>query len=75
MVTMHRGPNWKVSVYGREHGVAHFHIEGPGFRCSMGIVTLEVIVGSVPSTVMRGALDWARDHQAELAAKWQELNP
>ena len=73
-VTMHRGPNWKVSVYGREHGVPHFHIEGPGFRYSVEFETLEVIVGSVPSGVLREALSWARDHRSELATKWQELN-
>lgn len=75
MVTMHRGPNWKVSVYGREHGMAHFHVEGPGFRCSVAIATLEVIVGAVPAGVQRAAMDWAREHRAELLAKWQELNP
>lgn len=75
MVTMHRGPNWKVSVYGREHGVAHFHIEGPGFRASVGIAALEVIVGAVPTKVLGDAIAWAREHQAELRAKWQELNP
>ena len=75
MVTMHRGPNWKVSVYGREHGRAHFHIEGPDFRCSVEIAALEVIVGSVPPAVLRNALIWAREHRTELAAKWQELNP
>lgn len=75
MVTMHCGPNWKVSVYGREHGHAHFHIEGPGFRASVGIAALEVIVGAVPPGVLREALAWARKHRAELLAKWQELNP
>lgn len=75
MVTMHRGPNWKISVYGREHGVAHFHIEGPGFRASVEIATLAVIIGAVPSKVLRDASEWARAHQAELFAKWQELNP
>lgn len=75
MVTMHRGPNWKVSVYGREHGRAHFHIEGPGFRCSVEIATLEVIVGAVPASVLREALAWASENRAELLAKWQELNP
>ena len=74
MVTMHRGPNWKVSVYGREHGVAHFHIEGPGFRASVAIATLEVIVGAVPAGARREAIDWARGHRAGLLAKWQELN-
>ena len=74
MVTIYRGPNWKVSVYGREHGVPHFHIEGPGFRCSVAIATLEVIVGAAPVGVQRVAIEWAREHRAELLAKWQELN-
>jgi hypothetical protein len=46
MVTLTRGPNWKIAVYGREHGVPHFHIEGPNFRCSVGIRSLNVIIGS-----------------------------
>jgi hypothetical protein len=75
MLTMHRSPNWKIAVYARDHGVAHFHIGGPGFRCSVGIEALEVIVGAVPAGVLREATAWARDHQAELRAKWQELNP
>lgn len=75
MVTMHRGPNWKISVYGREHGVPHFHIEGREFRASVGIVSLEVIVGAVPGDVLAEANAWANERQAELLAKWQELNP
>ena len=75
MVTMHRGPNWKVAVYGREHGVPHFHVEGPGFRCSVRIDTLEVIVGSAPAAVLRMAVAWAATNRAVLLAKWQELTP
>ncbi|MFO6447950.1 DUF4160 domain-containing protein [Erythrobacter sp. NE805] len=75
MVTMHRGPNWKISVYAGDHGVPHFHIEGRGFRASVAIATLEVIVGTVPRPVKVTALDWALVHQAELRAKWEELNP
>jgi hypothetical protein len=75
MVTLHRGPNWKISVYGREHGVPHFHIEGPDFRASVGIASLELIVGAVPSGVLREVIAWASERQAELLAKWQELNP
>lgn len=75
MVTMRRGPNWRIAVYGREHGVAHFHIEGSGFRCSVAISNLQVIVGAVPLTVRREALAWADEHRAELLAKWRELNP
>ncbi|MBA4747753.1 MAG: DUF4160 domain-containing protein [Sphingopyxis sp.] len=74
MVTLTRGANWKISVYGREHGVPHFHIEGRGFRASIGIATLMVIVGHVPARPLKEALDWAANHQAELLATWQELN-
>lgn len=74
MVTLTRGANWKIAVYGREHGVPHFHIEGPGFRCSVSIATGEVIIGSVPASVLRQARVWADANKAELAAIWQELN-
>jgi hypothetical protein len=55
--------------------VPHFHIEGPGFRASVAIATLEVIVGAVPRRVLVAALGWALAHQGELQAKWEELNP
>jgi hypothetical protein len=74
VVTLHRGPNWKIAVYGREHGVPHFHIEGPDFRCSVAIATLDVIVGSVPAAVLNTARAWARRNRGALTAKWWELN-
>jgi Domain of unknown function (DUF4160) len=74
MVTLTRGPNWKIAVYGREHGVPHFHIEGPDFRCSVGIVSLELIIGTAPSPVLNAAREWAIGNQAMLMATWQELN-
>jgi hypothetical protein len=74
MVTVHRGAGWKIAVYGREHGVPHFHVEGPGYRCSVTIATREVIVGSAPPAVLRAARAWARENQKVLIGKWQELN-
>jgi hypothetical protein len=53
MVTIYRQPDWKIGVYGREHGLPHFHIECPGFRCSIDIETLDVIVGMVPDAVLK----------------------
>lgn len=73
MVTMHRRANWKIAVYGAEHGVPHFHVEGPDFRCSVSIVTREVI-GDAPARVLAEARAWAAANQAELATTWQELN-
>ncbi len=69
MVTVHRGAAWKITVYGREHGVPHFHIEGPGFHCSVGIATLEPIIGTVPSSVMRAACAWGHQNQPLLVDK------
>lgn len=74
MVTMHRGSNWKVTVY-KDHGVPHFHIEGPGYRSSVAIATLETIIGSVPANVEKAAVAWATANQVVLMSKWQELNP
>jgi hypothetical protein len=74
MVTLYRASGWKIAVYGREHGVAHFHIEGPDFRCSVGIATLDVIIGTVPPDILKAALYWARRNKPVLMAKWQELN-
>jgi len=74
MVTVYRGSGWKIAVYGREHGIPHYHIEGAGYRCSVGIATQEVIIGSAPADVLKAAQVWARANRAALLAQWQELN-
>ena len=53
----------------------HFHIEGPGFRCSVAIATLEPVIGAAPAKVRRAALAWAAENRALLLAQWLELNP
>ena len=74
MVTLHRGARWKIAIYAGDHGIPHYHIEGPGYRCSVSIVSGEVIIGSVPTNVLREARNWAGSRVLELQAKWQELN-
>ena len=74
MVTVYRGAGWKIAVYGRDHGIPHFHVEGPGFRCSVAIATGELIIGSAPAGVLEEATAWARQNRETLLAKWQELN-
>ncbi len=71
---MHRQGAWKIAVYGAEHGMPHFHIEGAGFRCSVAITARALIVGDAPARVLAEARAWAEAHEAELAAKWRELN-
>jgi hypothetical protein len=74
MVTLHRAATWKISVYGREHGVPHFHVEGRGFRCSVTIESQELIIGVATSAILKEACTWAREHRAGLMATWRELN-
>ncbi len=74
MATLYRDHRWKIAIYGREHGVPHFHIEGVDFRCSVSIASFDLIVGTVPMAILREALGWARPHQALLLQTWQELN-
>ncbi len=74
MVTMYRGPRWTICIYGRDHGVPHFLIEGVDFRCLVSIASFDLIVGTVPAADLKDALEWARPSQALLMQKWQELN-
>jgi Domain of unknown function (DUF4160) len=76
MVTMHRQAKWKIAVYGDEpHPLPHYHVEGPGFRCSVDIMTGDVIVGEAPKKVLTAARAWADENAGLLLAKFQELNP
>ncbi len=74
MVTLTRGPNWKIAVYGRDHGIPHFHIEGPDFRCSVSIASLDLIIGTAPGPVLAIAREWADLNRVLLMTTWQELN-
>jgi hypothetical protein len=73
VVTLFRGPSWKIAVYARDHGIPHFHIEGPDFRC-VSIASGEVIIGSAPRQVLAAARAWARDNRAALMRSWRALN-
>ena len=74
MVTLYRARNWRIAVYGREHGIPHFHVEGAGFRCSVSIGGGEVIVGAAPRRVLAAANSWALENHELLAETWRELN-
>jgi hypothetical protein len=74
-VTLYRAPSWKIAVYGRDHGVPHFHIEGKGWRCSVSIATLEMIIGDAPKAALTEAVAWASGRRADLLKTWHELNP
>lgn len=67
--------NCQLSIYPREHGIPHFHLEfTDGDRCSVAIETEVVLAGEVrPARRMAEALAWARDNRELLLQKWKEI--
>jgi hypothetical protein len=74
MTRLHHNRNWKIEVFGREHGVPHFHLRWPDGRASITIETLEVIIGNPPPAILVEALSWARENREQIWAEWQKLN-
>ena len=76
MVTVYRQGRWIVRVYGREHGVPHFHLDGPDWRCVIAMDTLTILAEDRPSAaVLQEVRAWAEPRRAELLRLWRELNP
>lgn len=76
MVTVFRTGGWIIRVYGREHGVPHFHVDAVDWRCVIAMETLEVLAGDEPSAaVMKEIRAVAGKRKTELLAIWRRLNP
>jgi hypothetical protein len=75
MTTMQRDRNWKIQVFGHEHGVPHFHVWTPNAATVIAIETLAVLSGAVDAKTLEEARAWADAHRAELLAEWRRLNP
>ena len=75
MVTLHRSRNWKIEVFGREHGIAHLHVAGPDFRATVSIETGETIAGSLPLAVLKEVRRWLDDNRDVALKLWKERNP
>ena len=74
MTRLHHNRNWKIEVFGREHGVPHFHLRWPDGRASINIETLEVIIGSPPAIILSEARIWAEVNREQIWAEWHKLN-
>jgi hypothetical protein len=69
---MYRDRNWKTQVFGREHGVPHFHVWTPNAAAVIAIETLAVR-WTLRLSKRRGPGPDA--HHAELLSEWRRLNP
>lgn len=61
-------------MYYGDHGVPHFHVIAPDFKVSVAIQTLEVLAGAARPRELRAAIEWARQNQMLLLAKWEDLH-
>lgn len=75
MTTMHRDRNWKIQVFGREHGIPHFHVWAPDAATVLAIETLAVLSGAMGANILDEVRAWADAHRTELFAEWYRLNP
>jgi len=65
---------FKITMYGNEHGAAHFHILDGDDAAKVNIENLEVMAGSVDRRTLNKAREWAADNKDLLIAKWKEFN-
>jgi Domain of unknown function (DUF4160) len=59
-----------ISMYHREHGVAHFHAQYGEHWISVEIESGEVH-GRFPTRALRHVTEWAELHREELLANWK----
>lgn len=59
-----------VGMFYREHGVPHFHVVYADYRASIEVESL-IVRGGLPPRAAAMALEWARQHRAELLENWE----
>lgn len=63
----------QIFIYGREHGVPHFHAKYQGGEIVIAIGSLAVIEGSIQGRAFGLVMEWAAMHNAALLAAWNAL--
>lgn len=59
-----------ITMNYNDHPPPHFHVRYGGQKALMAIATLAVIRGQLSPRVLGLVVEWAVQHQAELAANW-----
>jgi hypothetical protein len=59
-----------ITMYFRDHPPPHFHARYGEHTAEITIATFEVLDGSLPPRALRLVIEWATQHQDELAANW-----
>lgn len=69
-------PEYKVSMYAKEHAPPHFHVEKDGNGMSFSICDCSVVDGSQFSgKELKIIREFWRDHRSKLIKRWDESRP
>jgi hypothetical protein len=60
-----------IMMFWNDHAPPHFHARFAGQECRVDLATCQVLEGNLPAGKLKSVQEWARDHQAELAAAWR----
>jgi hypothetical protein len=61
-----------IAIYYNDHDPPHFHAKQAAWEMLVEIARLRILArrGNVPAAMERRILDWAAQHQADLALCW-----
>jgi hypothetical protein len=62
-----------ITMYYDDHNPPHFHARRADDEVLIGIQTLSVLFGSLPSKQLKSVIRWARLHQEELMDNWERV--
>jgi len=60
-----------IAMYHQEHNPPHFHARYGGDKAAVEINSLEVLEGKLPRRALGLVVEWASQHQDELARDWE----
>lgn len=67
----------KIDVYAQDHPPPHFHVRFAEYEVLIEIKTLQVYAGTIPSSLLRKVINWAKGGgiQSFLLDNYLRLNP
>lgn len=76
MSTKHRfRDKYRIQLREKDHPPPHVHLTGGGVDVMLSLETLEVMMGKVPSLIIKEAQAWVAAHQTQLLEDWKRCYP
>lgn len=65
----------KISVFSNDHVPPHIHASIGEFEALIDIAKVEILVGILPKTQLKKAIEYVNNNQKELLDAFYDLNP